>query len=297
MLTAHIVQCYMRVKYYMRKLILFTLLLFSFAGITEAKQKHKHKTYTHKQVKHKKTKSYINTNTSWVLMNVTDGNIVSDNSVNHRASIASISKLMTVYTVLNANQNLAEILTVQTRLSNHTRLSPGMKLSREDLIKLALIHSDNVAAQTLAENYPGGYDKFIHTMNSNAKNILMEDTIFHDPTGLDSGNRSTMKDIIFLTNAASQFPLVREAAQSDKVVVSANKNKRTYVISARSTSDFFGKEGIVTIKTGFTNAAGFCITMLISKENKLYNLVILGARSSQERKRIIERSLSTIKYT
>jgi len=267
--------------------------------LAEAKQKHKHKhkSYAHKQVKQKKNKSYISTNASWILMNVTDNAVVVDNFGDHKASIASISKLMTVYTVLNANQNLDEILTVQTRLGNHTRLSPGMKLSREDLIKLALIHSDNLAAHTLAENYPGGYDKFIHTMNVNAKNILMENTIFHDPTGLDAGNRSTMKDIIFLTNAASQFPLVREAAQSDKVVVSANKNKRTYVISARPTSTFFGKEGIVTIKTGFTNAAGFCITMLISKENKLYNLVILGARSSQERKKIIERSLSTIKYT
>jgi D-alanyl-D-alanine endopeptidase (penicillin-binding protein 7) len=281
----------------MRKLILFTILLFSFAGIAEAKQKHKHKTYTHKQVKQKKTKSYISTNASWVLINVTDGNIVSDNPGDHKASIASISKLMTVYTVLNANQDLSEILTVQTRLGNHTRLSPGMKLSREDLIKLALVHSDNLAAQTLAENYPGGYEKFIHTMNVNARNMLMENTVFHDPTGLNAGNRSTMKDIIFLTNAASQFPIVREAAQSDKVVVSANKNKRTYVISARPTSNYFGKDGILTIKTGFTNAAGFCITMLISKENKLYNLVILGARSSQERKRIIERSLSTIKYT
>jgi len=283
----------------MKKLI---LILFSFCllcPLAEAKQKHKHKhkSYTHKHVKQKKHKSYINTNASWILMNVTDNAVVVDNFGDHKASIASISKLMTVYTVLNANQNLDEILTVQTRLGNHTRLSPGMKLSREDLIKLSLIHSDNLAAHTLAENYPGGYDRFIQTMNANAKNILMENTIFHDPTGLNSGNRSTMKDIIFLTNAASQFPLVREAAQSDKVVVSANKNKRTYIISARPTSTFFGKEGIVTIKTGFTNAAGFCITMLINKENKLYTLVVLGARSSQERKRIIERSLSTIKYT
>ena len=284
----------------MKKLI---LILFSFCllcpfaeAMQKHKHKHKHKNYAHKHVKQKKNKSYISTNASWILMNVTDNAVVVDNFGDHRASIASISKLMTVYTVLNANQNLDEILTVQTRLGNHTRLSPGMTLTREDLIKLSLVHSDNLAAHTLAENYPGGYEKFIQAMNNNARNILMENTIFHDPTGLDSGNRSTMKDIIFLTNAASQFPLVREAAQSDKVVVSANKNKRTYVISARSTSTFFGKEGIVTIKTGFTNAAGFCITMLINKENKLYTLVVLGARSSQERKRIIERSLSTIKY-
>jgi D-alanyl-D-alanine endopeptidase (penicillin-binding protein 7) len=280
----------------MKKLI---LILFSFCLLcpfAEAIQKHKHKNHAHKQVKQKKNQSYISTSASWILINVTDNSVVMDSLGERKASIASISKLMTVYTVLSADQNLDEILTVQTRLGNHTKLSPGMKLSREDLIKLSLVHSDNVAAQTLAENYPGGYDKFIYAMNVNAKKILMENTIFHDPTGLDSGNRSTMKDIIFLTNAASQFSLVREAAQSDKVVVSANKNKRTYVINARPTSTFFGKEGIVTIKTGFTNAAGFCITMLINKENKLYTLVVLGARSSQERKRIIERSLSTIQF-
>jgi D-alanyl-D-alanine endopeptidase (penicillin-binding protein 7) len=282
----------------MKKLILIILSFCLFCPLTEAtqKHKHKHKSHTHKQVKQKKNQSYISTNASWILINVTDDTIAMDSLGDKKASIASISKLMTVYTVLSADQNLDEILTVQTRLSNHTKLSPGMKLSREDLIRLSLVHSDNVAAQTLAENYPGGYDRFIYAMNVNAKKILMEHTIFHDPTGLDSGNRSTMKDIVFLTNAASQFPLVREAAQSDKVVVSANKNKRTYVINARPTSTFFGKEGIVTIKTGFTNAAGFCITMLINKEDKLYTLVVLGARSSQERKKIIERSLSTIKF-
>jgi D-alanyl-D-alanine carboxypeptidase len=56
----------------------------------------------------------------------------------------------------------------------------------------------------------------------------------------------------------------------------------------------FGKEGVITIKTGFTNAAGFCITMLVNCENKLYSLTVLGARTKQERKIIVEKSLQMI---
>jgi D-alanyl-D-alanine endopeptidase (penicillin-binding protein 7) len=281
----------------MDKLILALMLAIGLVGAAEAKQ-HKHKKNTvHKQVHCKKASVVQYPNTNVLLVNVTDNSVLENTLGDNKGSIASISKLMTIYTVLSANQDLHEILTVQTRLGNHTRLSTGMKLSRHDLIKLALVHSDNLAAHTLAENYPGGYYAFIGAMNRNAKDLLMKDTVFYDPTGLHAGNTSTSQDIIFLTNAVSQYSLVREAAQSDGVVVYATKGKKTVRISANPTINFFGKEGIITIKTGFTNAAGFCITMLISKENKLYNLVVLGARSSQERKRIIERSLHTIKYT
>lgn len=282
----------------MKKLLLFTLLLFATTCV-EAKQHkvkkvkkyHKHqvvKKHTHKRI------NGIQTNPNVLLVNVTDNHILENTLPEHRGSIASISKLMTVYTVLNAKQDMNEIIPVTSTLSNHTRLSKGMQLARKDLVMLALIHSDNLAAKTLADNYTGGYDAFITQMNKNSKELLMDNTVFHDPTGLHAGNVSSTKDIIFLTNAVSQFSIVREAAQSEDYKAKATKGKKTFTITARPTINFFGKEGIVTVKTGFTNAAGFCITMLVTKKDKLYNLVILGARSSKERKLLIERSLRSI---
>lgn len=281
----------------MKKLLLFTLLIFATTCV-EAKQhkvKKAKKYHKHQVVKQYKKRGYvIQTSPTVLLINVTDNDILENTLPEHRGSIASISKLMTVYTVLSSKQNLDEVIPVVSTLSNHTRLSKGMTMTRKDLIMLSLIHSDNLAAKTLADNYVGGYDMFIAQMNKNAKDLFMHNTVFYDPTGLHAGNVSSSKDIIFLTNAVSQFNIVREAAQSNDYKVQARKGKKTYTITARPTINFFGKEGIVTLKTGFTNAAGFCITMLVNKHDKLYNLVILGARSSQERKYLIERSLRSI---
>lgn len=281
----------------MKKLLLFTLIFFATACV-EAKQHKVKKTkkYHKQQVvkQYKKRGPVIQTSPTVLLINVTDNDILENTLPEHRGSIASISKLMTVYTVLSSKQNLDEVIPVISTLYNHTRLSKGMTMTRKDLIMLSLIHSDNLAAKTLADNYVGGYDNFITQMNKNAKDLFMNNTVFYDPTGLHAGNVSSSKDIIFLTNAVSQFNIVREAAQSQDYKVEARKGKKTYIITAKPTINFFGKEGIVTLKTGFTNAAGFCITMLVSKHDKLYNLVILGARSSQERKYLIERSLRSI---
>ena len=259
-------------------------------------KKHYKKSTIHrsKQVK-KIPESYINAHTNVVLINVTDNSVVTGNYDSEKVSIASISKLMTIYTVLRANQNFDEILTVQSKLSNHTRLSKGMKLTRGDLVKLSLIHSDNLAAVTLSEYFPGGKEMFITAMNKNAKELGMHDTVFYEPTGLDANNSSTLRDIAILTNAASNFATFREAARTENLVIHATKGNKQISIHANPTSKLFGKDGIITIKTGFTNAAGFCITLLLlNDDHKLYNLVILGAKSSQERKNIIEKSLQML---
>jgi D-alanyl-D-alanine endopeptidase (penicillin-binding protein 7) len=233
-------------------------------------------------------------NTNVLLLNVTDNSVVKGSIDSSKVSIASISKLMTVHTVLKANQNLNETLTVQSKLHNHTRLVRGMKLTRLDLMKLSLVYSDNLAAVTLSENYPGGREAFMRQMNENSKELGMTSTYFGDPTGLDSDNSSTISDISILTNTVSKYQLVRDAAKTENLTVVATKGKKSVKIKVNPTSKFFGHDNIIAIKTGFTNAAGFCITMLLRSNDKIYNLVVLGAHTSKERKKIIEASLNSI---
>lgn len=245
---------------------------------------------------------------SSVVYNSTNNTVLSGSLDNQQVSIASISKLLTIYTILKANQNLNEVLTVVTRHTPHTKLSKGMKLTRKELIEMSLVSSDNLAAITLAENYPGGYARFIRKMNENASELNMHSSGFVEPTGLSPMNHSTINDLILLTNAASSFDIIKTAAQTHQVttnpevVIRKHKRKRKAIrepinrkLINRPTSTFFGKEGVITIKTGFTQAAGFCITMLVSSNNQLYNIVVLGARTKQERQRIIEKSLETIR--
>ena len=278
----------------MKKIIIAALLLFfSTSVLAHTKHHKKHKKHRAKTTQVKKSVP-ITTQVNVLLINITDNALINGRLESSKVSIASISKLMTIYTVLKNDQNFNEVLTVKTKLRNHTRLVPGMKLTRGDLVKLSLVHSDNLAAITLSENFLGGQSAFINEMNNNAKELGMMSTEFREPTGLDANNSSTLHDIVLLTNAVSKFETFRQAARTENIVVHATQGKKTITIKANATSKFFGQEGIMTIKTGFTNAAGFCITMLVFADNKVYNIVILGAKSSNERKNIIEKSLQTI---
>ena len=233
--------------------------------------------------------------TSSVVFNITTQQVLDGSLGNSEMSIASISKLMTVYTVLKEDQNLSQTLTVRKHKHiPNTRLSAGMRLSRADLINLTLISSDNVAAITLSENFPGGYSNFIRNMNLNARELDMMHSKFVEPTGLSPMNISTINDLIHLTETVSKSEIFRDAAQSQSANGKAQRGKKTTKIKYKSTSKYFGHDGIVTIKTGFTNAAGFCITMLVYSKNNLYNVTILGAKSKKERQLLVEKSLSKI---
>lgn len=246
--------------------------------------------------------------TNAVVYNITNNEVISGSLDKSEVSIASISKLMTIYTVLSAEQDLDEKLTVTSKKTPTTKLSIGMRLTRRDLIELALVSSDNIAAITLGENYPGGMPYFVYQMNEHAKNLGMTNTGFVEPTGLSPMNYSSVNDIVILSQAVSKFNQVQDAARTQKEiketvegvkVVKKTKQKKIVntkqqTIVAHPTNKYFGHDGVITIKTGFTKAAGFCITMLVYSKNNLYNITILGAKTKKERQMFVEKSLNKI---
>ena len=229
-----------------------------------------------------------------VVYDITNSRVVDGTLDNSELSIASISKFMTVYTVLNERQDLTEILTVTSKKTPNTKLSRGMRLTRLDLINLALIGSDNIAALTLAENFPLGYSNFINKMNQHSRDLNMLNTRFVEPTGLSPMNYSTISDIVLLSTAMHEYDIIREAAKVRSVTVYSGQGKKKVKITSNSTSQYFGREGIVAIKTGFTKAAGFCITMIVNANDQIYNITILGAKSKHERQVLIDRFLKSI---
>jgi serine-type D-Ala-D-Ala endopeptidase (penicillin-binding protein 7) len=247
-----------------------------------------------------------------VVYNITNNQVISGSLDKKEVSIASISKLMTIYTVLKANQDMDEKLLVQNKKTPTTKLTKGMRLTRGDLVELALVSSDNVAAITLAENYPGGMNYFVYNMNEHARQLGMMNTGFVEPTGLSPMNYSSVNDIVILSQAVSEFKQVQSAASTKKeirenvegvrvVKKTKHKNKVTQessrTIVAHPTIKYFGQDGVITIKTGFTRAAGFCVTMLVKANDKLYNITVLGAKSKQEREKIVKNSLAVIQQS
>lgn len=290
----------------MKKVIITLLALLISCTVVEAKTK-KHHSITKKQNSIyaqgiKKTKHVqrvfssiiVPNGTEALLYDITNNRVIKGSLDNSPMSIASISKLMTVYTVLSDNQNLEQVLTVPKATVHSSSIRAGMELTRRDLIQLALVSSDNLAAHTLAYHGIGGFDLFVLRMNLYAQHLGMMNTGFVEATGLSAENHSSIRDLLLLTNAVSKFPEVTQAASSDRAVVTSNVHNKRVSIKGNPTNKLFGKDGVKVIKTGFTNAAGFCIAMVVEKNNTRYNIVVLGSKTKYERERIVNSMLSTI---
>ena len=199
-----------------------------------------------------------------LVVDATSGEVIFQRDAGVVTPIASLTKLMTALVVLEGLQPLDEIIEITAAdrwkgKGAHSRLPNGAKLARGDLLRLALMASENLSARTLARNYPGGLAAFVRTMNVKAKALGMARTRFDDPSGLSSLNVSTARDLAKLVNAASRNPVISEYTTLPYHEVRVGKN----VMGFRNTNLLIGKPDwtIHVQKTGFTNDAGQCLVM------------------------------------
>jgi len=200
------------------------------------------------------------------------GRIFEASNMHEIRSIASITKLMTAMIILDSGQSLTEI--IPKKLYNK-------QLTREILIDLAIVNSDNNAAKLLCDYYPGGYNKCIDAMNYKAVSLQMDNSIFTDPTGRMHTNVSTAHDLIKLVFAASTYPLIVEASNMDAVRWSIDKKKTA---EFKNTNSLVGHGyKFLVSKTGFINKAGGCIVMMIDTANGIRTVVLLGSKNTKTR--------------
>ena len=132
-----------------------------------------------------------------------------------RASIASITKLMTAMVILDARQPLDEEIGIEESdidkiKRTPSRLAVGMTFTRSEMLSLALMASENRAASALARSYPGGKTAMVEAMNAKARDLGMERTRFLDPAGLSGGNVSTAQDLVKMVSAARKYTLIHQ---------------------------------------------------------------------------------------
>ena len=194
--------------------------------------------------------------------------------------IASITKLMTAMVVLDANLPLDETLEVtdadiDTEKHTSSRLRPGTRLTRTEMLNLALMSSENRAAHALGRNYPGGLDAFVGAMNAKARALGMNDSSFVDPTGLSSRNVSNALDLSRMVAAAFDYPLIREYSTASALTVEAGRRSVGY----RNTNRLVDKPDwdIALQKTGYISEAGSCLVMHMSVEGRPMVMVLLDA--------------------
>lgn len=196
--------------------------------------------------------------------------------------IASITKLMTAMVVLDAGLPLDEPLTigeedVDTLKGTSSRLRIGTRLTREDMLLLALMASENRAASALARHYPGGTAAFVAAMNEKAAALGLKDTRFADPTGLTAANVSSARDLTKMVAAAARYPLIRALSTTTERTVWANGRPLTY----RNTNTLVRSPAsgweIALSKTGYIREAGKCLVMQAWLANRPVVIVLLDS--------------------
>ncbi len=199
-------------------------------------------------------------------------------------SIASITKLMTAMVTLDADLDPNEEIVIGNaevdRLKGTgSRLALGTTLTREELLHLALIASENRAAAALSRAYPGGREAFIAAMNSKAQQLGMKDSHFVDGTGLNSNNRATAADLVKMVDAAYRYPQIRQITSTGSYdvsvpgtrVVRIRENGKVRKVSRavqrhiafNNTNSLTRSQDweIGVSKTGYINEAGHCLVM------------------------------------
>jgi D-alanyl-D-alanine endopeptidase (penicillin-binding protein 7) len=219
---------------------------------------------------------------SVLLYNLSQDRIVMSRDADRLRSIASITKIMTAMVALDYDKNLSRKLMLSKQVRSHL---PRQEYTREQLLKAMLINSDNAAAETIAEDYPGGRSAFIARMNMQADIWDMKDTNFVDPSGLGVFNVSTVRDVANMMTTAIGYWFITEASVQKQAVIDTKYKKKIRTINLPHTSGplLFTFDSVLVSKTGLTSSAGWCVGMVVEQNSQKYVVVVLGSRNKRER--------------
>lgn len=200
--------------------------------------------------------------------------------------MASITKLMTGLIVVEANQNLDEMLTiteddVDREKFSSSRLKVGVQLPRATMLHLALMSSENRAAAALGRNYPGGITAFVAAMNAKAKALGMNDTRYVDAHGLSSKNVASARDLAKLVVAAHQHPILGQFSTDTRYAVDAGGRTLNYANTNHLVANPEWEIGIQ--KTGYISEAGRCLVMQARIEGRPVVMIFLDSKGKESR--------------
>ena len=211
--------------------------------------------------------------------------VLLEKNTNTVLPIASITKLMTALVTIEADLPMNEELVVsrEDRTIDRVRslLRPGVTLTRGQALHLALMSSENHAAQLLGRSYPGGVEQFVEAMNAKAQILGMHDSHFVDPTGLSPENRSTPQDLVRLVKAAYDYPAIRDFSTTTSMAMPFGKRMVRYANTNRLVSNPTWEIGLQ--KTGYISAAGRCLVMQASIQGRRVVMVLLDSAGKYSR--------------
>ncbi|SFW17432.1 D-alanyl-D-alanine endopeptidase [Nitrosovibrio sp. Nv17] len=223
-----------------------------------------------------------------LIMDVQHGRVLHAKNPDTILPIASITKLMTAIVVLDAKLPLDERIRIDTAdidlLKNtRSRLHVGTSLTRRELLRLALMSSENRAAAALGRAYPGGRPAFVAAMNDKAFELGMGNSYFVEPTGLNSANVSTARDLAKLVDAAYSYDAIRQFTTTAAHAVTLGDQDRSLQFINSNNLVRSGTWDIGISKTGFLSEAGRCLVMHAKITGKPIIIVLLDSVGKNSR--------------
>ena len=230
---------------------------------------------------------------SVLLLNTTTNRVEMSRNADRVRAIASITKIMTAMVALDYDKDLSRRLTLTKRVGSYL---PRQQYTREQLLEAMLVKSDNAAAETLAEDYPGGRPAFIKEMNRHAENWDLKHTRFEDASGLGAGNTSTVHDVAAMMTVAANYWFIRETSVKKQVAFETRYKKKIRTIRLDHTSGniLFTFDNIVVSKTGFTNPAGFCMGLILNRQGHEFIVIVLGEKNKNQRTATVARIMRNL---
>ena len=216
-----------------------------------------------------------------LVIDQSDGRPLFAKNVDNVVPIASITKLMNAMVVLDSGLPMDERIAISeadkdTIKGTRSRLTIGTVLTRRELLQLALMASENRAAEALSRVYPGGTRGFVAAMNQKAVELGMWRTRFADGTGLSSENVSTAQDLTKMVAAAYKYPLIRDFTTDTGTVVRTTRGRTmNYHNSNRLVGSPQWEIGLS--KTGYISEAGRCLVMQAKIADKPVIIVLLDS--------------------
>jgi len=221
-----------------------------------------------------------------VVIDQSSGRVLVEKQPDAVVPIASITKLMTAMVVLDARLDLDEVIAISSAdiddlKGTRSRLPVGTTMTRETAMLLALMSSENRAANALGRHYPGGLGAFVDAMNRKARALGMFDSRFDEPTGLSSNNVSTAHDLARMVAAAARYPQIRMYSTTAEAKIELSGRIQTF----GNTNTLVRSDNwqIGLSKTGYISEAGRCLVMQAWVADKPVVIVLLDSQGKMTR--------------
>lgn len=226
---------------------------------------------------------------SAVLIELETGNILYEQNADEIREPASVTKIMTMLLVLEAVESgqitLDDVVTASQNAKemggSQINLDVGEQMTVYDLMMSVAVASANDAAMALAEYVAGSEAAFVSLMNQRALELGMTSTSFQNPHGLtEDGHTTTAADIAIMTAALLQNPFASTFLSCETYTIRADTDPYQMRTTNALLSDY---AGCVGGKTGYTETAGYCMSVAATQDGMTLIAVVMGCESSEMR--------------